>query len=342
VRLRAIKAEGPVPVVAGYDDDDVEARAVARACVDHRLPGSPWFHQAVLARTNAQLDAVGAALAAVGVPARLRGRTPFVDRPVVRAALREIAAAPNGFDAAVARLAAVDDDDAPKDDDLARLVEMADAYRATERRPDVNGLKAWLAANAEEGGDGTDGVELRTFHAAKGLEWPIVHVCGVEEGLVPISTAKTPEALAEERRLLYVAITRAERVLRVTWAANRRFGGADDVATRRPSRHLGELREALEGLWAAAAPAPRPVLRRVVPAPCPANGRVDALQAWRRRRARAAGVSPDAVLPDHVLRAIADADPVDPDAVAAVAGTGHLVAAGLVDDLLGALRGGDG
>ena len=53
-------------------------------------------------------------------------------------------------------------------------------------------------------------IDLATFHAAKGLEWPIVHLAGLEDGLVPIGHARTEEAVAEERRLFYVAVTRAE------------------------------------------------------------------------------------------------------------------------------------
>lgn len=365
VRLRAVRPDGPVPEVAGYLDGDAEAAAVARACIDLRLPGAPWSHQAVLARTNAQLDVIEAALRAVGVPCRVRGRTPFVELPAVRAALRELDGAPGGFDAGLAALAArveaggrdpdggdpdleeLDDlraggsgtpgDDGDGDDGavLARFVELAAAYRREEARPDARGLRAWLAANVDDVAGG-DGVELRTFHAAKGLEWPIVHVCGVEDGFVPVAGARTPEALAEERRLLYVAITRAERVLRITWAASRRFGDGDPVP-RHPSPHLLELQPVLEELRAGTAPAPPPPR----PAPPPRDGlalRVEALRAWRERRARGAGVRPAAVLADHALRALAEADPRDEDEVRAVPGTGHLDAAGLLPELLAVLR----
>lgn len=342
VRLRAVRPEGPVPVIAGFPDDQAEARAVARAAIDHRLPGAPWAHQAVLARTNALLDAIEAALRAVDVPCRVRGRTPFVELPSVRAALRELHGAAQGFDAWLARIAGADDDG--DDPDVGQLVAFAEAYRAGERRPDANGLRAWLAANADDGTGPGDGVELRTFHAAKGLEWPIVHVCGVEDGLVPIASAKAPEAAAEERRLLYVAMTRAERVLRMTWAAARSFGGGEAVS-RRPSPYLHEVAPSVEQLQRAQAPADwrehLPAARTKVPhrRPDDSDGREAALRAWRAHRARIAGVAPTVVLPDHALRALVDAPPADRDAVTAVAGTRHLVAAGLVDDLLDVLHG---
>ena len=81
-----------------------------------------------------------------------------------------------------------------------------------------------------------DAVDVATFHAAKGLEWPIVHLSGLERGLVPISRAQTPAEIAEEQRLLYVAITRAERELHCHWAAERVFG--DRTVSRSPSPYL--------------------------------------------------------------------------------------------------------
>lgn len=86
---------------------------------------------------------------------------------------------------------------------------------------------------------GTDAVDVATFHAAKGLEWPIVHLAGMEQGLVPISRAQTPAEIAEERRLLYVAITRAERELHCHWASQRAFG--ERTADRSPSPYLNNI-----------------------------------------------------------------------------------------------------
>ena len=86
---------------------------------------------------------------------------------------------------------------------------------------------------------GTDAVDVVTFHAAKGLEWPIVHLAGLEQGLVPISRAQTSAEVAEEQRLLYVAITRAERELHCHWAAERAFG--DRKVSRSPSPYLNAI-----------------------------------------------------------------------------------------------------
>jgi DNA helicase-2/ATP-dependent DNA helicase PcrA len=74
-----------------------------------------------------------------------------------------------------------------------------------------------------------DEVELTTFHRAKGLEWAVVFVTGLEDGYVPIAHARDPDAVAEERRLLYVACTRAEEELHCSWAAERTFSSANAV-----------------------------------------------------------------------------------------------------------------
>ncbi|MDQ1493850.1 MAG: ATP-dependent helicase UvrD/PcrA [Actinomycetota bacterium] len=85
-----------------------------------------------------------------------------------------------------------------------------------------------------------DGVTLASLHSAKGLEWDAVFVVGLVDGTLPIVYAETPEQIAEERRLLYVGITRAREFLALSWAAARSPGGR---ATRRPSRFLDALQD---------------------------------------------------------------------------------------------------
>ncbi len=84
-----------------------------------------------------------------------------------------------------------------------------------------------------------DAVDVATFHAAKGLEWPIVHIAGLEQGLVPISWAQSSAEVAEEQRLLYVAITRAGTRLHCHWASERSFGNR--TAHRSPSPYLSAI-----------------------------------------------------------------------------------------------------
>jgi DNA helicase-2/ATP-dependent DNA helicase PcrA len=88
-------------------------------------------------------------------------------------------------------------------------------------------------------GESTDGIVLSTFHRAKGLQWPCVFVVGLSEGLVPLGSARSDLALDEERRLLYVAMTRAEDELWCSWARRPDDGGGRNI--RRPSRWLGAI-----------------------------------------------------------------------------------------------------
>jgi DNA helicase-2/ATP-dependent DNA helicase PcrA len=99
-----------------------------------------------------------------------------------------------------------------------------------------------LTSNAEvERGEG--GVTLMTLHAAKGLEFPVVAIAGLEEGLFPLSRADTPEALEEERRLFYVGITRAKDKVVLAHASARRRGG--ELRGAYPSRFLDDVPPAL-------------------------------------------------------------------------------------------------
>lgn len=88
-------------------------------------------------------------------------------------------------------------------------------------------------------GDGYDAVQLSTLHAAKGLEFGHVFLVGVEEGILPHRESQEAEKLEEERRLMYVGITRAQRSLHITWCEKRRQG--KDLVPCEPSRFIEEM-----------------------------------------------------------------------------------------------------
>ncbi len=87
-----------------------------------------------------------------------------------------------------------------------------------------------------------DAIDVVTFHRAKGLEWPVVYVTGLEDGFVPISRARDSAALEEERRLLYVALSRAEDELYCSWARSRNFSGQQ--VARTPSPYIDAIETA--------------------------------------------------------------------------------------------------
>jgi DNA helicase-2/ATP-dependent DNA helicase PcrA len=194
-----------------------------------------------------------------------------------------------------------------------------------------------------------EGVTLASLHAAKGLEWDAVFLVGLSEGLVPISFADTPDAVEEERRLLYVGVTRARTHLHLSWTRSRTPGGR---ASRSPSRFLDGLRPAGVGRPATAAGAERGRRRAGrgrdggLPRRCRACGGVlstaaerkvgrcadcpatydedllEALREWRSRTATEAKVPAYVVFTDATLVAIAETLPADTAALSGVAGVG--------------------
>jgi DNA helicase-2/ATP-dependent DNA helicase PcrA len=367
--LRATRADGAVPTVTAWATGGEEAAGVARALRRQHASGRPWSELAVLARTRAQLVAFEEALRAAAVPCRVRGAVAFLDRPEVRAAVADLRRRPStallapaladvrvdaaSIEGTAAVTAGPASASAERRASLAELARLMEELLAADPCASVGTFLAWLHATlrAEEPATAADAVELATFHGAKGLEWPVVFVTGLEQGLVPVGHASTPEARAEERRLLYVAATRAQAELHCSWAERRRFGTSS--VARAPSPWLGLVEAAVESL---ATPGPDADWRRHLAA---SRARVDAarptaatalgeradpavlaaLRAWRVGVARAAGVPAFVVLHDSTLAAVAEACPTDRSALLALLGLGPVKAERYGDALLAVVAG---
>jgi DNA helicase-2/ATP-dependent DNA helicase PcrA len=348
--LRATLADGPLPKVVAYASEVDEARGVARALQDGHAPGVAWSSMAVLYRTNAQSAPFEAALRAAGIPFRVRGAARFLERPDTVAALEELRrqaqAAPGlafaGLLAGLAEWASGEPEE--RRDHAEAVIRLGHDYLAGDGgEGSLEGFLVHLVATLADDDPVAhrDAVELLTFHKAKGLEWPTVFVTGLERGLVPIAYAETPAALAEERRLLYVAITRAERNLRLSWARRRSVGARN--LTRQPSAYLSVVTAALDALapggdgdWqtavaaerarqakarAAAGGAREPKAKVTVGAN--ADPKVMAeLVEWRRTLARASGVPAYVIFHDTTLAAVAEARPRNRDDLLALPGLG--------------------
>ena len=237
------KPDGPAPTIRRYDNDRAEAVGVAEAVRLANAAGHRYRNQAV-PRTDQcpagphRAGAHGAAHPGSGSQRKRTARQPggeagvTGDRPRRHrsrtSTRRPRCSTRRAPPTRRLRLRLSGTTTWPH---LSRLIH---EYVTTDPTPSGPGFLAWI--NTIGSGDvdrGDDAVDLVTFHGAKGLEWAVVHVSGLEDGFVPVVYAETTEQLAEEQRLLYVALTRAEEHLNLSWADQRTFG-TKDVA-RRPS-----------------------------------------------------------------------------------------------------------
>jgi DNA helicase-2/ATP-dependent DNA helicase PcrA len=122
---------------------------------------------------------------------------------------------------------------------LEALAQLAEEFFAQRSGVRLGDFAAELELRAAIGhAPGPNGITLASLHAAKGLEWDVVFMPCLTDGAVPIIYAQTPEAIEDERRLLYVGLTRARERLYLSWAAARQPAGR---ANRQPSRFLADL-----------------------------------------------------------------------------------------------------
>lgn len=375
LELISQREAGPEPAYTEYADEPAEAEGTARRIRDLIAAGVPAGEIAVLYRVNAQSEVYEQALADAGVPYQLRGAERFFERQEVR----EAGIALRGAARAGGNDALLDDaGDLPSQvravlstkgwtteppagsgavrdrwESLAALVRLAEDYVRVKPEATLSDLVAELDERAAaQHAPTVQGVTLASLHSAKGLEWDAVFLVGLTEGMMPITYAKTDEQVEEERRLLYVGVTRARLHLSLSWALSRSPGGR---ASRRPTRFLNGMRP---GSVAPGAPGARgaggsggiergagrrkrrgPVLCRVCGKTltdagemklmrcedCPSDmdeALYERLREWRSEQAKELGQPAYCVFTDKTLMAIAEAVPGSEGELAQISGVG--------------------
>ncbi|MCW2868517.1 MAG: ATP-dependent helicase, Rep family [Marmoricola sp.] len=381
VRLRAQRGAGPELRWLEAADEVAEAEAVAQRAHELREQGVPLSEMAVLFRINAQSEAFEEALTTRGIPYVVRGAARFFERQEVRQALAllrgdvrsgeadgielvgTVTAVLSGMGWS-AQAPATRGQARDRWESLQALVSQATAFAAgapADQPASLAGFVAELDRRAhEQHAPVAEGVTLATLHAAKGLEWDAVFLAGVQEGSMPITYADTPVAVEEERRLLYVGITRARQHLMVSWALARNPGGQ---ARRRPSRFLEGLRPASAtdrtDRGSSGARGPRRTGKRAAvcqqcrtplasskernrgycsSCPVPYDEELfEALRAWRKEQADAQSVPTFVVFSDATLEALAEVKPKDRVGLQSINGIGKAKLDRYADELLALL-----
>jgi DNA helicase-2/ATP-dependent DNA helicase PcrA len=350
-RLVATRPPGPEPRVVAFESSDTELAALVaevRRLGDAKVA---LDEVAVLVRTNAQIPPIEEALAAAAIRYQVRGEL-FFRRSEVRQALRLLRsrsdrAAGGGLVDAIEAIwfERMDfrRDQEPEGEEarqrhasLVSLLGIAERLEASQERADVVAFLADVERRAADEAAGVGGgVNLLTYHRAKGLEFDAVLLPALEEGLLPIRQASAPAEVEEERRLLYVGLTRARVHLWLAWTA-RRVGPSGREQPRKPSRFLDDLVAPGERVRPRAVAA---AVDRPNGSPPPDSPLAQRLRAWRRERANQAGVPAYVVFNDRTLTALAERRPRSRGELLAVEGIGPAKLDQFGDDLLHLLNG---
>lgn len=335
VELIAGRPSGRPVSYETYDDDEAEARGVATRIAALQRDGVVASEIAVLYRTNAQSQVMEQALAQAGIGYLVRGGERFFSRTEVREAmvlLRGAARAqmdgtmPEHVRAVLTGAGWQPEPPAARGatrekwESLNALVQLADELAAARGATMQGFVDELIERAAAQHAPTVDGVTLASLHAAKGLEWDAVFLVGVSEGLLPISLADGDDAIAEERRLLYVGITRAREHLHLSFARSRNAGGR---GTRRRSRFL-------EGIWPEGSTTGRrsskharvDATRAAAHADDVDPALVERLRTWRAQVASEIDKPAFTVLHDSTLVAIAAAQPRELRQLAILRGVG--------------------
>jgi DNA helicase-2/ATP-dependent DNA helicase PcrA len=335
--LRASRPCGPRPELREFPAGSEEVAWIVgevRALHDR---GVEWDRIAILHRINGRTEDYEEAFSRAAIPFQVRDGT-FLRRPAARAVLSRLRHEPgedvSGSVARIVSAAGYDPsaeagsaEEATRQADLGRLLRLAEEFAGGTAEAFAGDLRARFAEEEKEG----RGIVLLTYHRSKGLEFDAVFLPRLEDKELPFALSKSEEDLAEERRLLYVGITRARESLYLSWARSRE---GERRARPRPSPFLRELVPGAPAGPSSRTPGPRAT------APVSDDPLFEVLREWRSTIAREAGVPAYIVFDNKTLAMIAEAKPATRTALLAVPGVGPAKMARYAEDVLRLVRAG--
>jgi DNA helicase II / ATP-dependent DNA helicase PcrA len=350
------EADGPAPEITGYIDERGEAIGIARRARKLHSTGIRWRDIAILVRTNAQRAPIEEALVEYSIPFHSGGGLAWMHDHGVRQILADLKTTSERKVAqAVGDIAEVIDTEGQRPS-LVALLDIVKEFAAENPGMDIADFLAWLDVTSHHDAPtvSDSAIAVTTFHRAKGLEWPVVFLAGVEDGLVPFGSMDGPN-VDEERRLFYVAITRSRRHLFISHAESRtlakglverdRSRWLDDVersarqskplsgsvAVAKPNLEAGRL-ALLDG---AAADEPKhiPSAKQAVSDDVEVRI-VSGLHEWRSGLARLNRVEPKLIMSDSTLATIAKSRPETEESLASVDGIGPIRAKSIGPEIL--------
>jgi len=353
VKLRSQTGQGEPPIYRAFDDEASESAAIATWLRGQRDDGVPWSQMAILHRTNAQTAPLELALSDLDVPYVVKDAERFYERAEVKQALAALTRALQADPQAPgqrAREVLEDQGWTPQPPEGSGMVrqrwESLQALQEVAQSVSRNSPSAGLAGIVTELGERarrqdipvTDGVTLCTMHASKGLEWDVVALFGVSDSMVPFILADKHEEIAEERRLLHVAVTRARRHLWISYSrsasSRNRFGisrflrglPGTPTQTRRRPRRTGQKRKVTT---CSVCNGPMTVasdqkLGHHLACEVGVDVElVDQLRQWRKERAERDSMPPFVVFTDVTMLAIAEHEPRTQEDLLAIPGIGR-------------------
>ena len=340
--IKAVRGGGLKPSIANYPDEELEAEGIAKKVNEIHTSGEKWSDQAILVRTNAQTEIFTKALREEGIPVKTVSGSGLLDRKDIKTVISELTNSNipliqkiNDLDATGGDASSTSDEDETTTDTertvaLAELRRLAEEYLALDPAAKSNSFVLWLKSQSQNLYEiNDDAVEISTFHRSKGLEWSVVHVAGLEQGLVPIAHAKDSNAVAEERRLLYVALTRAKDRILCSWADNRHFSG--NKRKRDPSPWLFNIERAIQNLEKPLTQKEqitkvKSARRKKTKNDLPETQQVRELKEWRLSVSRAADVPAFVIFNDETLLDLVEVQPTNLEELLKIKGIGPVKA----------------